>query len=329
MKRVFIGASLLLMVFAMAGLRSGRAQQTRTVQQGANNGAPPPANPLKVAILHWYKANLYTSFKVGKQPYGVAFDGSSIWTANNEDGTVTKLRASDGENLGTFQVGGNPMGLAFDGANMWVSDNGGSTVTKLRASDGKNLGAFSVGHRPWGMAFDGENIWVANFGDGTVTKLRASDGKSLGTFNTNGAIAAAFDGTYVWVSTWNTSVVRLKKDGSNAGNFQVGSKPLGIAFDGASIWVANNEGGSVVKLDAKTGATLGTFNLCGCALYGVAFDGRDVWVTGSPLIFELRAADGALVGTFHNPPGSSTSGVAFDGASIWAAATFNNAVNKF
>jgi glutamine cyclotransferase len=323
MKRVFIGASLLLIVFAMAGLRSGKAQQASPAQQEANKGAPPPANPLKVAILHWYHANLTTSFKVGKQPYGVAFDGSSIWTANNEDGTVTKLRASDGENLGTFQVGGNPMGLAFDGANMWVSDNGGSTVTKLRASDGKNLGAFSVGSRPWWMAFDGENIWVANFGDGTVTKVRASDGKSLGTFNTNGAIAVAFDGDYVWVSTWNTSVVRLKRDGSNAGTFQVSGKPLGIAFDGANIWAVGNQGSSVTKLDAKTGATLGTFPYPG-APYGVAFDGKDIWVSGSPYVVRYRDVDGAQLGMLYDGDGAGT---AFDGASIWVAG--NNVVDKF
>jgi hypothetical protein len=91
MKRVWIGASLLLIVFAMAGLRSGKAQQTSAPQQEANNGAPPPANPLKVAILHWYKANLTTSFKVGKQPYDVAFDGENIWSADSGDASVTKL----------------------------------------------------------------------------------------------------------------------------------------------------------------------------------------------------------------------------------------------
>ena len=58
----------------------------------------------------------------------------------------------------------------------------GATVTKLRASDGANLGTFKVGIDPTGLAFDGANIWVANIGDNTVSKLRASDGATLGTF---------------------------------------------------------------------------------------------------------------------------------------------------
>lgn len=120
---------------------------------------------------------------VGANPYGVAFDGANVWVVG---GNLTKLRASDGQVLGTFATGG--LGVTFDGANVWIT-NGSNTspaVTKVRASDGKVLGTFSLpGVVPFWMAFDGANIWVptsnAN-GNGWVTKLRASDGKNLGNF---------------------------------------------------------------------------------------------------------------------------------------------------
>jgi hypothetical protein len=38
-------------------------------------------NPLQIAILHWYKANLTTTFKVGTFPSGAVFDGANIWVA--------------------------------------------------------------------------------------------------------------------------------------------------------------------------------------------------------------------------------------------------------
>jgi hypothetical protein len=44
---------------------------------------------------------------------------------------VTKLRASDGKNLGTFPVSGQPGDAAFDGANVWVTINSGTTVAKM------------------------------------------------------------------------------------------------------------------------------------------------------------------------------------------------------
>jgi DNA-binding beta-propeller fold protein YncE len=51
-----------------------------------------------------------------------------------------------------------------------VANSGSNTVTKVRASDGSNLGTFTVGSSPEGVAFDGANIWVANQGSSTVSK---------------------------------------------------------------------------------------------------------------------------------------------------------------
>jgi DNA-binding beta-propeller fold protein YncE len=61
--------------------------------------------------------------------------------------------------------------VAFDGANIWVTNQDSNNVTKLRASDGLNLGTFAVGAHPDGIAFDGANIWVANYSSSTVSKL--------------------------------------------------------------------------------------------------------------------------------------------------------------
>ena len=75
MKRVLIGIGLMLLLVAGASLFPGRAQDANTPWPPAN-GAP-PLNPLKVALLKWYPANLTTSFKVGPYPYAIAFDGAA------------------------------------------------------------------------------------------------------------------------------------------------------------------------------------------------------------------------------------------------------------
>ena len=115
---------------------------------------PASPNPLQVAVLHWYPANVTTQFPVGLGPSAVAFDGSDVWVVNG-DATVTKLRASDGTSLGTFPVGIGATNIAFDGANIWTTNVASNNVTKLRASDGANLGTFPLGSSPTGIAFDG------------------------------------------------------------------------------------------------------------------------------------------------------------------------------
>ena len=97
--------------------------------------------------------------------------GANIWLANYGTNTVTKLRASDGANLGTFPVGVNPDAVVFNGANIWGANGADNTVTKLRAGDGTFLGTFSVGSAPNTLAFDGANVWVTNSTSNTVNKL--------------------------------------------------------------------------------------------------------------------------------------------------------------
>jgi len=106
---------------------------------------------------------------VGNEPVGITFDGANIWTANSGDGTVTKLRASDGSLLGTFSVGSIlPYGLAFDGANICVT--GSPCIDELRASDGAQIGLFRLPNAGTGVAFDGANIG-ANFYTNVVAKV--------------------------------------------------------------------------------------------------------------------------------------------------------------
>ena len=146
-----------------------------TLTQGPPGPQGPPGvglNPLQVAILRWYQANVTgLQFPVGSGPSGVAFDGANIWVSNRFDNTVSKLRASDGTNLGAFAVGSQPIGVAFDGANIWVANYASGTVTELRASDGTVLGSFAAGTGPVAVGFDGTNIWVVNGGSNTVSKM--------------------------------------------------------------------------------------------------------------------------------------------------------------
>ena len=102
------------------------------------------------------------------QPQALAFDGANIWAAG-AFGKVFKVRATNGEVLGSFNIGGDPQGIAFDGANIWITSS--RSVRKLRASNGEFLGDFTPGVGVGGVAFDGANIFVACFGSNWVSKL--------------------------------------------------------------------------------------------------------------------------------------------------------------
>jgi outer membrane lipoprotein-sorting protein len=111
-------------------------------------------------------------------------------------------------------------------------------------------------------------------------------------------------------------------------SFRVDAFPVGLAFDGANIWVTSDvPSGRVTKLRARDGVNLGSFPAGGSTLYA-AFDGANIWFTNpdNDTVTRLRASDGAPQGTFS--VGSRPTGILFGGAHIWVANEFDNSVSK-
>lgn len=99
-----------------------------------------------------------------------------------------------------------------------------------------------------------------------------------------------------------------------AAEFSVGQQPAGAAFDGANMWIANSQSGTVTKLRAGDGAALGTFGVGGTPSW-MTFDGAIMWVNNGSSLVKLRASDGEQLGSFNVGP--SPQQMAFDGDSIW------------
>lgn len=295
--------------------------------------ALPNTNSLRLlGSLRWDLLKPQNTFNVGSGPNSVAFDGTNIWVGIGGGTSITKLRASDGANLGSVNIGQQINKLAFDGTHIWVTNSGPGTVTKVRASDGSNLGAFAAVASASGIAFDGANIWVTSVSAGTVVKIQASDGANLGTFAVGSfPTAAVFDGANIWVSNNNSgNVTKLRaSDGANLGTFPVvvsGAGSRGMAFDGANIWVAS-AGGQVTKLRASDGANLGMFPLPGF-IEEIAFDGVNIWATSRTTnsVIKVRVSDGVILGTFT--VGLSPFAICFDGTNMWTANNAGSSVTR-
>ena len=289
-----------------------------TLTISATASSTPQYNPNQVALLRWYEVNQSgASFGVGNRPFWVASDGSHMWVTNANDGSVTKLRSSDGANQGTFNVGPDPRAVAFDGKNIWVANFGGNSVTKLSAADGAVLETITVGDRPWGLAFDGTYMWVACYQSNQVMKIRASDNQIVGSVSVSSPLSLAFDGANVWAALNLGSGRAAKISGTGTptvlGEFAAGVFPGFITFDGTNIWVSNSGSGNLTKLRASDGANMGTFTGGGVNEAGfAAFDGTNLWVIGNALR-KLRPSDGQVLATFP----ITGQAIAFDGANLW------------
>ncbi|MEO8658057.1 MAG: hypothetical protein ABI693_06285 [Bryobacteraceae bacterium] len=297
----------------------------------AQDGAAPSAaapNPLKVALRRWYQANHSGVSAPTGSGTALLFDGVSLWASDQSHGRLLRMRPSDGAVLQTLAVG-TPGPLATDGINLWVSS--GNTLLKLRASDGSTLASLDIPTGAGGLAFDGLNLWVltGGFSDPAVVRVQATSAKAtLRLQLTAGRPAESilFDGTSVWIA--QNGLVKIRPtDGVILDTFSGGLEPLGLTFDGANIWAADNAG-QVLKVRASDGANLGIFPMTNFSPVDIVFDGTSVWVTSQVgnAVKKLRATDGAELATVtlpNQPTGLLGSGLAFDGANVWVLADNN------
>jgi DNA-binding beta-propeller fold protein YncE len=183
---------------------------------------------------------------LGSAPFGIAFDGARIWTANNGGASVSI--ATPGATIPwtvTTAASGftTPWGLEYDGANVWVADTGASRVFKLDAN-GAILQTVTTGLGPRYLVFDGSNLWAPNTGDDTISVLRVSSGVVLQTLTGNGLSqpqGPAFDGQRILVANSGNNSVSLWKaaDMTPLGNFPTGpAAPIYSASDGIHFWVS-------------------------------------------------------------------------------------------
>jgi DNA-binding beta-propeller fold protein YncE len=275
----------------------------------------------------------------------LAFDGTRIWVANQGDGTVSILSASDGSLVRRFPVMGTPFAIASAGTTTWIaiSDPGGSgghftavdslgTVIRTLVVQEQPIALISLQAADlpepllYFVSANSDKLFRFDPDTGYVTAIGSVGGV---TAEGLGPQALLFDGTNIWVSNAaNNLVVKMDLNGVVEGAFPVGQLPGEMAFDGSSLWVANFSNNTVSKLRVSDGQVLQAISTGTNPAY-IAFDGVDVWVTnmGSNTLTQIRASDGMVLGT--HAVGQMPAGVVFDGAQLWVANSGSNTVTRY
>lgn len=152
-----------------------------------------------------------TCYPTTYRPRGIDGDASgNVWTANVNDGSVSKYTSSGVETNYVCAALSGPWDIVFDGTDMWTANYSNDTVAKITPTG--VVTTYTVGDTPFNITFDGTYIWTGNQGDHSVSRV------SLG-------------GT---VTTY-TCPTLLKT-------------PRGIAYNGTDIFVGNQTDASIVRV---------------------------------------------------------------------------------
>jgi DNA-binding beta-propeller fold protein YncE len=148
-------------------------------------------------------------------------------------------------------------------------------------------------------------IWVSNAGDDTVSRIQ-QDGALVttvpGVSDEPRGIVATLDGV-IWVAAQNSDqLYRIDPDPDPASSGLAGTlgdpidlgtdcdEPRTLALGFGSIWAACG-GGTVARMDEKTGEVQGSIDDVGPDPEGIATDEQGVWVTSGG---KTEDADGTV-----------------------------------
>ena len=103
------------------------------------------------------------SLTVGQDPRAVAVSEDSLWVANFEDDTVTRLQIpgkGQTPTITTIPVGDGPVDVAAGEGGVWVANQLDATVTRIDPASGDVVATIGVGNEPQGIAAGEGRVWV-------------------------------------------------------------------------------------------------------------------------------------------------------------------------
>ena len=307
---------------------------TRTMDQSLTRGSR------RSSLRQWWTPTSSDGLAlttVGMVPALVESDGADLWVPNNGDGTVSRVRASDGKLVETWTSATSGVGVLVAKGRIFVTGN--TTPGKLYQIDPTQPATAvttltsSLGAMPAGIVFDGARVWTANQ-SGSISIVTLNPiGVATVTMDFSGPIGIIFDGANIWVTDRGDSTLKkLDSAGNILQTVTMGDSPTFPVFDGTNIWVPCLNSGSVTVVRASTGIVLAT--LTGNGLSGpfqAAFEGERIMVTnqGGSVVSLWKATDLTPLGFVSTGADSQPVGVCSDGLNFWISLSAINKLARF
>jgi DNA-binding beta-propeller fold protein YncE len=283
---------------------------------------------------------------VGAVPLGLACDGADVWVANQDDNTVSRVRASDGRLMETWTTSDPSPHRTLVALGKILVLTGGLDGGKLFAIDpsqaaGSATAVADISNGAISMAFDGSRIFVTNSGGiahdvylSIVTPAPTPPWPVQQIRNAGHSLAGSlvFDGINIWLANGSGELLRLDANGAILQTVQISPNLVFPAFDGTNLWAPSSSASDVSVVQAATGTVVATLSGNGLNVpRTAAFDGERVIVTnyaGNSLSL-WRAVDLTPVGSLSTGDSSVPFGACSDGINFWISLSGRNQLARF
>jgi YVTN family beta-propeller protein len=164
---------------------------------------------------------------------------------------------------GPVTTGASPQSLAIGGGSLWVANHDAGTVTRIDQASGKVLADIPVPSAPHRVAYGAGAAWVGLWHDNSVSRIDPTTNRVVGSpipigFHHAGNLVVGAGG--VWVTSdyrvdaaaEDVVIVRIDPQTNRAvETIAVGGHPIDVAATEGAIWVSVADPGMVLRIAGR------------------------------------------------------------------------------
>jgi YVTN family beta-propeller protein len=246
--------------------------------------------PNSLAEIDVRSGRVVAAAPVGVRPGPIAFGSGSLWIANLDDQTISRVDPSTLRTRVNIQLPAPPTSLTTSADEVWVVEPNANpaqssvSVSRIDPEFDTRETMVQIPNivpgAPGAVAPDGHSVWVAP-ANGLLTRLDAVTGRVQSHVDPNASPSGISVGEgAVWLTDTDAgNVIRVDPTGL-VKSIPVGDGPAGIAAGDGGVWVVDSLNETIVRIDPDTWAVRAIIPV-GRAPAGVAVGGGSVWVANS------------------------------------------------
>lgn len=215
----------------------------------------------------------------GSNPLGITYGAGSIWVANRNGGSVTRVSPKTNKAGKTIRVGFGPYALAYGAGSIWVTNESSGTVSRINPSRNRVTKTIKIGGGPNGIVAAFGAVWVADYRRGRVLRIDPVRNRVNAKLRLDHADWITPTADALWISSETNSVYRLDPQTLQiTATVPVGQNPLASSVLGNELWVPNIDSNTVSVVDLASAKASRTIQVGQAPIAVVQAEG-DAWVT--------------------------------------------------
>jgi DNA-binding SARP family transcriptional activator len=303
---------------------AGAERPSVAVRRRASPRTKASVPPDSVAVIDQRRSRVVGHVRVGRRPVAVAIGHGSVWVANTDDGTVSRIHPDRGEVTRTIGIGAPAVDLAVGTDAVWVANGSDGTVSRIDPSADAVVetidlrGSSELAWNPtYAVDADDDSVWIAA-GTHHVLRIDPATNEPSAIIDVgNVPVDLALGLEAVWVVTTAERALRIEPHTNTATAEVPIEYPVALTAGKQAVWVSDTRG-QVWRINPDTGTVTQTTPVGG-GLVGLCATDRVVFAANNAdgTVVQIDPRDGRVVGLI--PVGHAPTDVASGDGNVWVS----------